>query len=42
MEPLDPHPRFVLKDTMVCFTTTVYGRVDVAFASVDQLIEATH
>lgn len=39
---IDPHPCFVLKDTRICFTTTVYGRADVAFVSVDQLIEATH
>lgn len=38
---IDPHPRFVLDDTMVCFTTTICGRVDVAFAAVDQLIDAT-
>lgn len=38
---IDPHPRFVLGDSMVCFTTTICGRVDVAFVSVDQLIEAT-
>ena len=38
---IDPHPRFVLHDTMVVFTTTVCGRVDLAVAPVDQLIRAT-
>ena len=38
---IDPHPRFVLNDTMVTFTTTTQGRVDLAIAPVDQLIEAT-
>ena len=28
-------------DSMISFTTTVFGRVDVAFVLVDQLIEAT-
>ena len=38
---IDAHPRFVLNDTMISFTTTICGRVDVALVSVDQLIEAT-
>ena len=38
---IDPHPRFVLDDTMITFTTTICGRVDAAVVSVDQLIEAT-
>ena len=38
---IDPHPRFVLNDTLVCFTTTVCGRVDLALAPVQQLIDAT-
>ncbi len=38
---IDPHPRFVLNDTLIAFTTTICGRVDVAFVSTDQLIEAT-
>ena len=38
---IDPHPRFVLNDSLISFTTTVYGRVDAAVISVDQLIEAT-
>lgn len=38
---IDAHPRFVLNDSLVSFTTTVCGRVDVALVSVDQLIEAT-
>lgn len=38
---IDPHPRFVLNDTFITFTTTVCGRVDVAIAPVQQLIDAT-
>jgi len=38
---IDPHPRFVQNDTMITFTTTVMGRVDVAIAPVQQLIDAT-
>ena len=38
---IDAHPRFILGDSLICFTTTVYGRVDVAFVSVEQLVEAT-
>lgn len=38
---IDPHPRFVLDDTLITFTTTICGRVDVAMVSVEELIEAT-
>lgn len=38
---IDPHPSFEQNDTMVSFTTTVMGRVDLAIVSVDQLIAAT-
>lgn len=38
---IDPHPRFVLEDSMITFTTTICGRVDLAMVSVDELIEAT-
>lgn len=39
---IDPHPRFVLNDSMITLTTTVRGFVDVAVADVTQLIEATN
>lgn len=38
---IDPHPRFVLKDKYITFTTTVKGKVDLAVADVSDLIEAT-
>lgn len=38
---IDPHPRFVLHDQYVTFTTTTQGRVDLAVAEVQQLIDAT-
>ena len=38
---IDPHPSFVLNDQFVVFTTTVLDHVDIAFASVADLIEAT-
>jgi len=38
---IDPHPRFVLNDSLITFTTTICGRVDVAMVSVEELIEAT-
>lgn len=38
---IDPHPRFVWGDEWVSFTTTVAGRVDIALAPVQQLIDAT-
>lgn len=36
---IDPHPRFVLDDRLVTFTTTVCGRVDLAVAETAELIE---
>ena len=36
---IDPHPRFVVGDRYVTFTTTVCGRVDVGIAETSQLIE---
>ena len=38
---IDPHPRFCLDDTVITFTTTVCGRVDVAVVATEQLVEAT-
>ena len=38
---IDCHPRFVLNDTMVTFTTTMQGHVDVGVAEVQQLIDAS-
>lgn len=38
---IDPHPRFVLNDTLITFTTTTQGRVDVAVAETAQLKELT-
>ncbi len=38
---IDPHPRFVLNDTLAAFTVTTQGRVDVAVADVQQMMEAT-
>lgn len=35
------HPRFCLNDRLICYTTTVLGRVDVAFAKVEDLIKST-
>ncbi len=36
---LHPHPHFCLDEALICYTTTVLGRVDVAFASVENLVE---
>lgn len=36
-----PHPQFCLEDRYICYTTNVLGAVDVAFASVAELIERT-
>jgi hypothetical protein len=36
-----PHPQFCLSDRLVCYTTTVNGRADVAFVSVDALVART-
>lgn len=38
---LDPHPQFCLGDRMICYTTTILGRMDVAFTPVEALIQAT-
>ena len=38
---IDPHPRFIWDDDWVSFTATTAGRVDLALAPVQQLIEAT-
>ena len=38
---IDPHPRFCCDDRYVVFTTTVHGKVDVAMARTDKLIEQT-
>lgn len=37
-----PHPQFCLDDTLICYTTTVLGRVDVAFVKVADLITETN
>lgn len=36
-----PHPQFTLGDRLICYTTMVRGRVEVALASVAELIAAT-
>jgi len=36
-----PHPRFMLNDTWICYTSIVRGRVEVALASVAELIAKT-
>lgn len=36
-----PHPQFCLNDELICYTTTVMGRVDVAFTKVSDLVELT-
>jgi len=38
---LHPHPQFCLDDRYICYTTTVYDRVDVALVRVADLIEKT-
>lgn len=38
---LHPHPQFCLNDRYICYTTTVHDRVDVALASVADLIART-
>lgn len=35
-----PHPRFCLDDRVICYTTTVLGRVDVAFTPMAGLLES--
>lgn len=34
---LHPHPQFCLHDQLICYTTTVFGQVDVAFTPVKAL-----
>ncbi|AHF92032.1 hypothetical protein OPIT5_19165 [Opitutaceae bacterium TAV5] len=36
-----PHPQFCADDQLVCYTTTVLGRADVAFVRVAELVSAT-
>jgi hypothetical protein len=38
---VDPHPQFCFHDRAIAYTTTVLGRIDVAFAVVDELVEQT-
>jgi hypothetical protein len=38
---IHPHPQFCFNDQYVCYTTTVLGSVDVAFAPVSQLTRLT-
>ena len=38
---IDPHPRFTLRDTMIVFTTTMMGKVDLAVTEVAPLVERT-
>jgi hypothetical protein len=38
---IDPHPRFCCRDRYVVFTTTVRGRIDVAVAATEDLLERT-
>jgi hypothetical protein len=38
---IDPHPRFNCSDQYVVFTTTIRGEIDVAVASVQDLVERT-
>ncbi len=38
---VDPHPRFVLGEEFVAYTTTIRGRLDVAFAATADLLAAT-
>ena len=38
---IDPHPRFYCSDQYVVFTTTIRGEIDVAVASVQDLVERT-
>lgn len=35
------HPQFCFDDRLICYTAMVRGRVDVAFARVDELVRAT-
>lgn len=38
---IHPHPQFCLQDRFICYTTTVRGRVEVAFVDVHELINRT-
>lgn len=38
---LHAHPHFCLGETLICYTTMVLGRVDVAFARVEDLVNRT-
>lgn len=38
---IHPHPQFCLNDQLICYTTVVEGRVDIAFTKVSELLEAT-
>ena len=38
---IDPHPRFTENEKYVVFTTTELGSVDLALASVDELLALT-
>lgn len=38
---LHPHPHFCLNDQYICYTTTVYGRVDLALTRTRDLVERT-
>ncbi|RRJ98313.1 hypothetical protein Ga0100231_001590 [Opitutaceae bacterium TAV4] len=36
-----PHPQFCGADQFICYTTTIFGRMDVAFVRVSELLTAT-
>ena len=38
---IDPHPRFCLSDSIIVYTTTVMGEVDVAMVKTEELVSAT-
>ena len=38
---IDPHPSFIMDDSLINFTTTVLGQVDLAIAKVEDLVKAT-
>ena len=38
---LDPHPRFNCEDKYIVFTTSVYGKIDLAVAKTDDIIALT-
>jgi hypothetical protein len=37
----DPHPSFTADGAHIMYTTTVFGRLDIAFVSIDALVRAT-